>query len=113
MTDKELDKIRKKYERADGTTIEGTISGCGEAPVAAADFILETFDIVPRLLDEIERLKAERTWISARDRLPEDEDSILGWSADAKLMAMDTGYGLKHGPFAGYSHWMPLPAPPA
>jgi hypothetical protein len=61
----------------------------------------------------------QQEWISVKDRLPEDEQEVIGWEGDyAKTLYYDAelnewddenGWGWK---LDDFPHWMPLPEPP-
>ncbi|MCI7735182.1 MAG: DUF551 domain-containing protein [Dysosmobacter sp.] len=67
-------------------------------------------------MEELERVKAERSWISVKDRLPEDKQRVLvrcktvgttaGWRLWGEWMT-DLGDGGSE-----VAYWMPLPEPP-
>ena len=67
-------------------------------------------------LEELAQVKAERSWISVKDRLPEDKQRVLvrcktvgttaGWRLWGEWMT-DLGDGGSE-----VAYWMPLPEPP-
>jgi len=69
---------------------------------------------------EIERLKAEREWISVEDRLPEDNETVLvtnGQRVKEVWFGQRTKLDRPHFmfttmPLHTITHWMPLPKPP-
>lgn len=86
-------------------------------------------DIVPGLRRDIDRLEAERQWISVEDRLPEPSTYVLVLTAPGTLSlwqnfvvadyihAKQEKHGMFIKAYSGYSdddilnvtHWMPLP----
>ena len=77
--------------------------------------------LVSRMAAEIERLREERRWISVEERLPKDGVLVL-WCTRWDDWPMTDG--MRDGKFVNiggnmeskikdFTHWMPLPAPPA
>jgi hypothetical protein len=79
---------------------------------------------IDALLDEIERLQAERRWIPVSERLPEYDCTVLALLDDHTIIMCcytTNGVGAFFDPdvravsdnFIEHpSHWMPLPEPP-
>jgi len=93
MTDQELKEIRDWLDRPH--------------PMRSREIIIN-------LLGEIDRLRAERQWISVKDRMPEEGIGVFGarpnddktYDVSVKTMSADDVLDY------GYTHWMPLLAPP-
>ena len=77
-------------------------------------------DIVPGLRRDIDRLEAERQWISVEDRLPKETEEVLwfdGGRMEIGCVFRSCGVTFVSTcqdifPIDEYTHWMPLPAPP-
>jgi hypothetical protein len=79
------------------------------------------------LVDHLKAQLAEREWVPVSERLPESEDSVLGYRPftqpeagatqdsvqwmDGNWYFTDTGYMITHNE-RQVTHWQPLPAPP-
>ena len=85
----------------------------------------EIDELFDTLLDEIERLQAERRWIPVSERLPEIYEPVLtiyftlgGASQhEIRVRVADDKWTSVHEEDLNYSsnvltHWMPLPEPP-
>jgi len=65
------------------------------------------------LLDEIERLQAERRWIPVSEKLPNDWQNVLAYSdAIHTAIYFKKDFVGSAGYLPGVTHWMPLPPPP-
>jgi hypothetical protein len=88
---------------------------CEHAGVATVTY---TTAVITALLDEIERLQAERRWIPVSERLPEVKGryicSIM-YKEEPKKIWVEQRYWDGYG-WDMYTsivtHWMPLPEPP-
>lgn len=67
----------------------------------------------------IEEAPAVQQWISVKDRLPEEYETVLAYDGDCVEPSVFYGdYGFyeldkyEADPLCGVTHWMPLPEPP-
>lgn len=71
---------------------------------------------IDALLDEIERLQAERRWIPVSERLPEMYKSVIIHCKDGYITSCQRTICSEqvrfNFPFNDVTHWMPLPEPP-
>lgn len=72
---------------------------------------------IDALLDEIERLQAERRWIPVSERLPEEGVEVLVFDEKGDyltdcLRRWQNGSLNWENDDDGVTHWMPLPEPP-
>jgi hypothetical protein len=90
-----------------------------------ADQFATSPEIFERAAAEIERLLAERRWISVSERLPpppadewEDSVAVLAWSKSNGRGIAHCVFDHEHGNRWSWecvgapTHWMPLPSPP-
>ena len=77
-------------------------------------------DIVPGLRRSIERLEAERQWISVEDRLPTEPTEyivVIKGGASATTLLFDGSLWFEEDQdgwrtYYAVTHWMPIPQPP-
>jgi len=81
-------------------------------------------DLLTAALAEIARLREERRWVPVGERLPEEGLLVLWYCPDERWPVtsgrFERPYHMNWGgdmsvPISegGYTHWMPLPAPPS
>ena len=113
MNSEELAAIRARYEAAIGANDVW----------ARAGLLADALEIIPALLDEVERLREplrQREWVSIADRDPQVWQRVMAYTKQ-KLMDITSlndlgdwsgklGDGLLFGDRV--THWMPLPEPP-
>ena len=89
---------------------------CGECDIAQND--LEIIEMYNFVISMIETLNGVSQWISVKDRLPENSDTVLithkggvsfGWYNGRYW---ERGASTKHREIRTVSHWMPLPKAP-
>lgn len=76
-------------------------------------------EVVTEALEEIEKINAKFSWVSVKDRLPDDGDLVLiatvsGNVTDYNFAKWSGEYWTRKAWPLGYAptHWMPLPEPP-
>lgn len=76
-------------------------------------FIASARQIVPELLDEIERLREENRWIPVGERLPTADKMVLCWTKDGVVVTVYWWDGWHTGRLPEtVTHWRPLPKGP-
>jgi hypothetical protein len=82
------------------------------------EFVLEAW--MEEAASEINRLRSERRWIPAGERLPDEGEWVLWFNpnlSEPTCLARLDGESLDWGgdlcmAMRGFTHWMPLPEPP-
>lgn len=110
MTDKELQLIQDFYIASGDARIEEGVVVSGKVKRDFGGFWEMVRWTIIKLLDEIDRLKAERTWISVKDRLPWKHLDVLAIRIPGHIQAVRAGVVRVHR--QDFSHWMPMPDPP-
>lgn len=67
-----------------------------------------------QMLERIDQIAAERSWIPVEERLPKEDVPVLCVDSNGIQMVAWSGWGEWCGPEieAEITHWMPLPEPP-
>lgn len=81
--------------------------------------IRQCYEAIKSRNARIAELEAKQRWVKVSDKIPDDDDDILGvtkkgivmegsfWMKNDTMPCMLTGYGA-----FSITHWMPLPEPP-